>query len=101
MSDFVWSDSWLLLSLIYGRGPIDRKRIREIGDFINYAIFTDQELTGGLRRLRNHGHVRRAGKKYEASTGVMKWYIKATKGKTRTYVSTDLKRVELFLSEKK
>jgi hypothetical protein len=51
MSKSVWSDAWLLLSLIYGREPLDRQRIRDIGDYINHAIFTDEEVRGGLRRL--------------------------------------------------
>ena len=44
MGDIVWSDGWLL-TLIYGRGPIDRQGIRDIGDFINHAGFADAEFT--------------------------------------------------------
>src|SRR5687767_1042574 len=92
MSAFPWSDAWLLLSLTYVREPIDRQRMREIGDFINHAIFTDNELRGGLRRLLEAGHVRREGRKYAASAGVLNWYDGITKGKSRTSVSKDLER---------
>ncbi len=98
MVDFVWSDAWLLLALIYGKEPLDRQRICDIGDFINHAIFTDAELEGGLQRLQNRGHVRRVGKKFTASAGVMSWYAQEIKGKKRTYVFKDLERVETYLA---
>ena len=96
--DFVWSDAWLLLSLIYGKGALDRQRIRDIGDFINHAVFTDAELEGGLKRLQNCGLIRRAGKKFAASSGVMNWYAKEIKGKSRTYVFKDFERVSKRIS---
>jgi hypothetical protein len=98
LSDFVRSDAWLLLSLIYGSEPLDRQRVRDIGDFINHAIFTDDELEGGLQRLLGRGLVRRTGKKFAASSVVMKWYSDVIKGKSRTYVFKDLERVESFLA---
>jgi hypothetical protein len=83
--------------LIYGRRPLDHQQIREIGDGINHAIFTDEELGSGLNRLMNYGHVRRVGEKYVASPSVKRWYAKATKGKRHTYVFKDLERVYGFL----
>jgi hypothetical protein len=53
---FLWSDAWLLLSLIYAREPADRDHLRAVGDFINHAIFTDEELDSGLARLLQAGH---------------------------------------------
>lgn len=97
MNTYVWSDAWLLLSLIYGGEPLDRQRIRDIGDHINHAVFTDDELRGGLRRLRLGGQVERVGRKYAPSTEVLKWYETATRGKSRTYVLKDLQRVEEYL----
>jgi hypothetical protein len=99
MSDFPWSDAWLLLSLIYAREPSDRKRLREIGDFINHAVFTADQLRGGVRRLRAAGHLRRVGRKYTASEDVLGWYDEATKGKKSTQVATDLRRVKEFLAK--
>lgn len=94
---FVWSDAWLLLSLIYGRVPLRREDIRAIGDYINHAIFTEEELKDGLRRLSSHGHAQRLGKKYAVTPAVLNWYDNAIKGKSRTYVFKDLERVERFL----
>lgn len=97
MSEFVWSDAWLLLSLIYGDGPLDLKRICDIGDFINHAIFTQHELQSGLRRLVAHGHATKVDNQYAATPRVMEWYTSITGGKRRTYVFKDLERVEEFL----
>ncbi|MGH9962803.1 MAG: hypothetical protein ACREBC_37755, partial [Pyrinomonadaceae bacterium] len=55
------SDAWLLLSIIYAGAPADsadRARIIEVGDSINHAIFTDEELEGGLSRLLSGGLIR-------------------------------------------
>jgi hypothetical protein len=49
---FEWSDAWLLLSLSYSGEPADREHLRSIGDFINHAIFNDEQLDGGLARLQ-------------------------------------------------
>ena len=94
---FVWSDGWLLLSLIYAGEPADRERLRSMGDFINHAIFTEDELNGGLARLRHAGHVIAFGEKYSASPAVLAWYASTTAGKSRTAVHKDLERVNDFL----
>jgi hypothetical protein len=94
---FVWSDAWLLLSLIYSGEPADRQRLRSIGDFINHAIFTDEELDGGLARLQQAGYVSVHGHKYSASAEVFAWYTSITAGKTRTAVHKDLERVNEYL----
>lgn len=94
---FVWSDAWLLLSVIYSGEPADRKRLRSIGDFINHAIFTDEELEGGLARLQRAGHVIAVGEKYSPGAEVSAWYTSITAGKARTAVHKDLERVKGFL----
>lgn len=94
---FVWSDAWLLLSLIYSGEPADRERLRSIGDFINHALFTDEELDGGLARLQQAGHVTVHGDKHSASDAVLAWYTSITAGKSRTAVHKDLERVIGFL----
>ena len=93
---FPWSDAWLLLSLLYSREPADRERIKSIGDFINHAIFTDEELEGGLARLIAAGHVEQVEERYVASSAVLDWYDHA--GPKRRYVHKDLERVREFLS---
>ena len=94
---FVSSDAWLLLSLIYSRESADRDRLRSIGDFINHAIFTDEELDGGLARLQYAGHVIAASGRYSPSPAVLAWYAASTAGKSRTRVHKDLERVKKFL----
>jgi uncharacterized protein (TIGR02996 family) len=54
--DFVWSDAWVFLSLDYARRPADRARIVAAGDTMNHAILMEEELEGGLRRLRAWGY---------------------------------------------
>ena len=55
-SQFLSSDAWLLLSLIYAREPAVRDHLRAVGDYINHAIFTNEELEGGLVRLERAGY---------------------------------------------
>jgi len=94
---FAWSDAWLLLSLIYSGESADRERLRSVGDFINHAIFTDEELDGGVARLQRAGHVVAEGDRYSPSPAVLAWYSAATAGKSRTAVHKDLERVQGFL----
>jgi hypothetical protein len=94
---FVWSDAWLLLSLIYAREPADRDHLRAVGDFINHAIFTDEELDGGLARLRRAGHAVEHEDRFGPSPRVVSWYEAVTAGRSRTAVHKDLQRVEGFL----
>jgi hypothetical protein len=94
---FMWSDAWLLLSLIYSGESADRDRLRSIGDFINHALFTDEELDGGLARLQQGGHVVAENDRYAASPDVFAWYAAVTAGKSRTAVHKDLERVKHFL----
>ena len=94
---FLWSDAWLLLSLIYARKPADSDLLRATGDFINHAIFTDEELDGGLGRLMGAGYAVKVGRQFAPSPGVLGWYDGITAGKTRTGVQKDIERVEKFL----
>ena len=96
VSRFVWSDAWLLLAILYARGPANRAKIKEIGDFINHAIFTDEELEGGLERLKRTGHVIEADGRFQPSPAVSSWYENVSP--KRSYVYKDLERVEGFLS---
>ncbi len=91
MSDFVWSDAWLLLSLIDGGEPIDRQRIREIGDFINHAVFTDARIAvAAWNGPQARGHVRQGGRNRPPQPLSCSGTAATTKGKSRTYVFKDL-----------
>ena len=57
------SDAWLLLSVALAGGakPAELKEVVAAGDYINHAIFTEDELRGGLRRLTAGGWVKLTG----------------------------------------
>lgn len=59
MSDLVWSDGWLLYSILHAArgGPATLGQIIEVGDAVNHAIFTADEISGGLERLTRDGYV--------------------------------------------
>jgi hypothetical protein len=94
-SRFVWSDAWLLLALLYAREPADRETIIKIGDFINHAIFTDEELEGGLQRLFEAGYVIKHDGRFSPSPSVVAWFERISP--PRSYVHKDWQRVERFL----
>lgn len=96
-SMFLWSDAWLLLSLIYARELADRDHLRAVGDYINHAIFTDEELDGGLERLVRKGHAVTVEDQFAPSREVLDWYTGVTAGKSRTAVHKDLERIRRFL----
>jgi hypothetical protein len=89
------SDAWLLLALIYAGEPADRRRIIEVGDAINHAIFTEEEMEGGLRRLEAAGHVVAAGGRFGAAEPVMEWFERVSPKRSRMF--KDLDRVRRFL----
>jgi hypothetical protein len=53
------SDAWLLLSVIFAAGAdqASLERIIAVGDWINHAIFTEEEMAGGLSRLSRGGYI--------------------------------------------
>lgn len=93
------SDAWLLLALMYGREASDRRQILSIGDSINHALFTDEELEGGLQRLIAGGHVQElGGGVYRPAPGVLAWFDGASPARSR--VHKDLERLEKYLEGK-
>jgi len=55
------SDAWLLLAIIYARknGEASIQAIIEAGDATNHAVFTSEEVEGGLSRLAAGGLVKK------------------------------------------
>ena len=70
MSDakFQPSDVWLLLAVQYAKGSATKDKIIEAGDFINHAIFTEEEYDGGIKRLLETGYLTQGNNKYSVST---------------------------------
>ena len=54
MSNFKLEDSWLLLAVKYAQGEKEsatKEEVIEAGDFINHAIFMNEEIEHGIRVL--------------------------------------------------
>lgn len=51
----------LSAAYVLGKNPVTVDEIREAGDYINHAIFTDMELEGGFKRLGEAGLLRVEG----------------------------------------
>lgn len=75
---FLYSDSWLLLAIIYAskRNGADLPKIIAQGDFINHSIFTWQELQGGIFRLLNAGYIVENSQGYKPTEKIMIAYKK-------------------------
>jgi len=54
------ADAWLLLAIVYANksGEANLEGIIEVGDGINHAIFTAEELKGGISRLTSGGLIK-------------------------------------------
>lgn len=89
------ADAWVLLAVLYARAPADRDELVHVGDYINHAIFTPEELDGGLRRLCAAGYVVDAGGRFAPSPAMREWF--RARRRARSYVHKDLERVKDFL----
>jgi len=98
LSDFVWSDVWLMLAIAMtdnGNGTT-LTSIIAAGDFINHAIFTGPELRHGLVMLTRAGYVDEIeGQYFLAGKAKAYW---AARRETRRLVDTLLKDFEKFLN---
>ena len=61
------SDIWLLLSVCYVTGKANKEKIIEAGDFINHAIFTDEEYEGGIKRLLETEYIMEGNNTYSVT----------------------------------
>ena len=94
-NDLIPSDAWVLLALLLAGKDAPREKIVEAGDYVNHAIFTDEELDGGLARLERIGCIIRSEAGHSVSDEVQQWY--EADGPKRRNVFQDLERVEDFL----
>lgn len=79
---FQFADAWLLLAIIYASQKTRIASLTEIiayGDFINHAIFTWQELQGGLFRLIKSGYIIESENGYKVSSKIFDSYKKFAK----------------------
>lgn len=98
LSEFVWSDVWLILAIAMtdnGNGTT-LTTIIAAGDFINHAIFTGPELRHGLALLTRAGYVSEIeGQYFLAGKAKAYW---AAHQETRRSVNMLLKDFEKFLN---
>lgn len=74
---YVWSDAWLLLSVLLAGSTGAGATLEDIvaaGDAINHAIFTFYEIDGGLARLLAGGLVRIHGERVSPTLGAVAIY---------------------------
>jgi hypothetical protein len=62
-----FGDAWFLTTLIVLKDWADIKGIISVGDGLNHAIFTQNEINQALKRLIPVGYIEANGKKYRAS----------------------------------
>ena len=62
-----FSDAWFLTALIMRKDWANMKEIISIGDGLNHAIFTQNEINQALKRLIPVGYIETNGKKYRAT----------------------------------
>jgi len=79
-SPYCWSDAWLLLAIIYaaGNSGASLRYIVGAGDYINHAIFTLDELRGGLIRLITGGFIREQDGNFAATEMTLESYRRTT-----------------------
>lgn len=78
--EYQWSDVWLLQSILHGGGEgATLLSIIGIGDAINHAIFTDDELESGFARLSAGGLITEKEHKFFPTEKANELYEKASK----------------------
>ena len=58
MEEYCWEDAWLLLAVKYAQGNNEvgnKEEVIKAGDFINHAIFEDNEIEHGIAVLSSAG----------------------------------------------
>ena len=95
---FEYADAWLLLSIIYSKqhGQATLSDIIGQGDFINHAIFSFEELQGGLYRLAMAGYIIKKNNGFLPTDKIMMSYNQFTK--RRNPVERELKFIRTELN---
>lgn len=93
------SDAWLLLAILYASreaGGASLEQVTTAGDYINHAIFTEDELEGGLSRLSAGGFIKRESGLFSITDKVLQAYEKTHT--PRRYVYKELEDMVRFLN---
>jgi hypothetical protein len=84
--EFEASDAWLLLAIIYAAADKDGVSLDQIvgaGDFINHAIFTNDEMESGFYRLTRGGYVEEVDGNFRPTKLALNKYNEISKKKKR------------------
>jgi hypothetical protein len=96
---YLWSDAWLLLAILYAsreEGGASLDQVTAAGDYINHAIFTTDELEGGLGRLSAGGFIKEKKGLFSVTNKVLQAYQKTTTPRRQVY--KELEDMERFLN---
>ena len=97
---YLWSDAWLLLAILYAsreeEGGASLERVTAAGDYINHAIFTGDELAGGLSRLAASGCIKEKRGLFSVTNKVLQAYEKTHT--PRRHVYKELEDMVRFLN---
>ena len=94
--NFASSDGWLFATLkILENGPLKLKHIISIGDTLNHAIFTLDEINEGLSRLESEQFIQ-IGKGKVYFTDKAKAFIKNNRVKFEGCIDEQVRYANLF-----
>ena len=85
---YLWSDAWLLLAILYASreaGGASLDQVKAAGDYIEHAVFTEDELGGGLSRLSAGGFIEERKGLFSVTNKVLKAYKKTTTPRRAVY----------------
>jgi hypothetical protein len=93
-----WSDSWLLHAVIHASSnhPSDLAKLIAVGDHYNHAVFTHDELYGGLDRLVSQGWVIKQNNLFSASRLTLETYAPLQERKLSCHL--EMKELESVLN---
>lgn len=98
---FVGSDAWILLAAVYSgrKDGADLRSLISAADYINHAVRSYEELSGGLARLRAAGLIVEKRGRYRPSETVLSAYARTTT--PRRAVMKELDDMEIFLQSER
>ncbi len=94
---FKCADPWLLLSIIYAnqQGNSSLLSIIGFGDAINHAIFSLEELQGGVGRLIKFGYIIKKRNKFVPTDKILISYKKSCNKRRHVFKELEFIRKEL------
>lgn len=97
---FQKSDAWLLLAVVMASNDkqASLQQIMDTGDYINHAVFSEEELESGLLRLEQAGLLTRNGERVLVNQSAFDLQMEASKKAKDLFKIMD--NLELLLTKK-